>query len=469
MSEDYVTCKCQHCSGKISFDAGDFEKGETRNAECPHCHLDTIIFVPQSTLAGEKKKVEQPKPEPKEVVVEIKKGASPLGIASLVIGIIAILFCWIPFLGLLSIPIAGIGFLLAVIGITISCVSKKTGFVFSISGGIVCIFSVLIALLITGGISKSVSYALQKSKQTNQKSVAEIADTNGTETVQWSKSASVMQGDIKVTVQKVHIGRVDNNDIMGQAKTTEAELFTIDLSIENLSTTKKVDFQTWRGLALGNSAALTDNNSNNYARIDITPSKFDGTSFDDSASIYPEKEQLEEIVFEAPVEKIEWLHLELPAENIGGSGMLRFEIPMQKISAARQAIQKAKDDYQNYVNTKPYETNADYIKMKGQRGILFAKLKTIEQQQKEVTKTYLSQAMGQNVFGDARQQQNMNAMKTQVTSMSDQLEAGYKQLNELDRQTSKIENGSEKNAAIQSAISNLTASENEIYSVASKP
>jgi DNA-directed RNA polymerase subunit RPC12/RpoP len=157
MSEKLVKCRCQHCSGKIEFDAGDFRKGETRNVECPHCHLDTILFVPQSTTTDEIKKTELPNPEPKNVIVEIKRGVSPLGIASLVTGIVSILFCWIPFLGLFSIPIAAIGFLLAVIGITISCVSKKTGFIFSISGGIVCIISIFTALAITGGISTAIS------------------------------------------------------------------------------------------------------------------------------------------------------------------------------------------------------------------------------------------------------------------------------------------------------------------------
>jgi hypothetical protein len=46
MSEIMVKCPCQHCSGKIEFDAGDFKQGETRLAECPHCHLETNLFIP---------------------------------------------------------------------------------------------------------------------------------------------------------------------------------------------------------------------------------------------------------------------------------------------------------------------------------------------------------------------------------------------------------------------------------------
>jgi hypothetical protein len=37
--------KCQNCSGHIEFDASGFAPGERRTVECPHCHLDTLLFV----------------------------------------------------------------------------------------------------------------------------------------------------------------------------------------------------------------------------------------------------------------------------------------------------------------------------------------------------------------------------------------------------------------------------------------
>jgi Holliday junction DNA helicase RuvB len=44
---NYVTCRCQYCDKGIEFDASTFDKGETRTVPCPHCGLETIIFVPQ--------------------------------------------------------------------------------------------------------------------------------------------------------------------------------------------------------------------------------------------------------------------------------------------------------------------------------------------------------------------------------------------------------------------------------------
>lgn len=53
----FVSCRCQHCDDGIEFDASDFQKGETRKVECPHCHLETIIFVPVPTNAPKPKQI----------------------------------------------------------------------------------------------------------------------------------------------------------------------------------------------------------------------------------------------------------------------------------------------------------------------------------------------------------------------------------------------------------------------------
>lgn len=41
---NHITCSCQNCSGHIKFDANELKSGETRRIECPHCHLETVIF-----------------------------------------------------------------------------------------------------------------------------------------------------------------------------------------------------------------------------------------------------------------------------------------------------------------------------------------------------------------------------------------------------------------------------------------
>jgi Holliday junction DNA helicase RuvB len=41
----YVTCGCAHCGGNIEFDANGLPEGETRTVPCPHCGLETVLFV----------------------------------------------------------------------------------------------------------------------------------------------------------------------------------------------------------------------------------------------------------------------------------------------------------------------------------------------------------------------------------------------------------------------------------------
>ena len=151
-----VKCNCQHCNGHIAFPAE--MTGQT--VSCPHCGLETKLIVPALNKPASA--------VPKDVRVEIKRGASPFGIAALVLGIISCIFCWIPFLGLLAVPLALIGLLLALVGLIMAGVNKKTGFVFPISGAVVCLLSVFIAFAVTGGLAAAFQKAVTEGKITNQ-------------------------------------------------------------------------------------------------------------------------------------------------------------------------------------------------------------------------------------------------------------------------------------------------------------
>lgn len=44
-----ITCSCQHCNGHIKFDVNYLRPGESKQIECPHCHLETIIYRPSGS------------------------------------------------------------------------------------------------------------------------------------------------------------------------------------------------------------------------------------------------------------------------------------------------------------------------------------------------------------------------------------------------------------------------------------
>jgi hypothetical protein len=55
----YVTCRCQHCDGHIEFDANELAE-EKSIVPCPHCSLETKIFIP--VLLTENVPTELPSP-----------------------------------------------------------------------------------------------------------------------------------------------------------------------------------------------------------------------------------------------------------------------------------------------------------------------------------------------------------------------------------------------------------------------
>jgi len=54
MSETFAICPCKHCANNIEFDSSEFSEGETRIIECPHCHLETTLFIPKKLIPPHK-------------------------------------------------------------------------------------------------------------------------------------------------------------------------------------------------------------------------------------------------------------------------------------------------------------------------------------------------------------------------------------------------------------------------------
>src|SRR5438128_12132952 len=51
-----VKCLCNNCSGHLEFESSD----AGQHVECPHCAMETILYVPQSPISPQ----EQSEPEP---------------------------------------------------------------------------------------------------------------------------------------------------------------------------------------------------------------------------------------------------------------------------------------------------------------------------------------------------------------------------------------------------------------------
>ena len=139
----------------------------------------------------------------------------------------------------------------------------------------------------------------------------------------WEKSNTVQRGDIKITINATRV----NASVNPSGNLMKGDL-NIIVNIENLNSTKIVKYEGWSSVG---KVFLSDNFGNIYNedRDLFTPPPIS------EYPLYPNKKINDFLSFLKPVENIQWLHLELPAKNFGGSGMVRFEIPASEITIQR--------------------------------------------------------------------------------------------------------------------------------------
>ena len=274
-AQNFATCPCQHCGGHIEFDAS--HKGVL--VACPHCGLETKLFAP-SQFQVKKQKLAQ-------LVPHIHNVIKRLGVGGWLIVVFTLIF-----LGGLVLPLA------------FSPVNPDTQ-------------------TDTDGGRENFSRQVQQAARG------------------WSKSLVVQQGDLQIKVEgwsEFDRVLIDAPGEPGNVQYCD-HLLTIRVALSNLSTTKKIDFTTWRGknFHVGRDyATLTDNNGNVYKRIDFGFKGIKNSNWRDAkneTAIYPQDSFEDLLVFEPTVKNLKWLHLELPAENFDGSGMIRFEIPISETAA----------------------------------------------------------------------------------------------------------------------------------------
>lgn len=115
------------------------------------------------------------------------KSVSGLGIAALVLGLIACLGCWIPMCGIFSLPFAILGTLFGAIGIIIAKLKKRSYIGLPIAGTIVCVTAAFIVIAVTGATvssieesSRVISKGLEQSETALSTEVGHVRDSTTT-------------------------------------------------------------------------------------------------------------------------------------------------------------------------------------------------------------------------------------------------------------------------------------------------
>jgi hypothetical protein len=372
-----ISVVCSACGGRMS--APSQLLG--RMAKCPQCGK-TVKVAPSTEPPAEPPRqapARKPKSAPSEaaagtaqiVVRRSDHGDTPspngripygLGIPSLVLGIIALSFGWVPQGGaLVSMPLSGLGLLFGIAGLGVAIVQGGRGIGFPIAGSAVSLVAVVFGLVWLGLLSPAKQTATQTSApaavaQNQEQSSPTPVKPAPDKEASWidaSKDA-VQHGDVLVQLGAVAVRNVRIKDVLGDETVSPTKNLTIQVLLDNTNSTRKIDFLGWSGAtvnAIGladllggngrnkansteslpgperNAATLTDNFGNPYKRISLEPGAQIRGQISTATSVYPRKRIEDLLVFEPPVDKVQYLRLELPATAFGGTGSLRLQIP----------------------------------------------------------------------------------------------------------------------------------------------
>ncbi|QDU80710.1 hypothetical protein Pla110_24420 [Polystyrenella longa] len=291
--------------------------------------------------------------EASPVSVEIhqeKPVTNSLGIAALVLGIIALLLCWIPFINLITaLPLGGIGLILSLIGLVMAITRKGTGIGYPIAAGTLNFIAVLVPIIMTAFFTAAAGTAvsaideagkeIERRESERNKPLTTNADGEATEETEvtdtteepntepaspWDNASAIYDGElVKVEITGAKIGKVDLKTFSGES-TSEDDFLIFTINITNKQEAKKMDFRGWKAETFDDRAAtLEDEHSNQYhgARFS-SASRVQGQAAYES--IYPQKSVGDVLPFEVPVDAAKELRLKLPAAAYGEEGQIHL-------------------------------------------------------------------------------------------------------------------------------------------------
>jgi hypothetical protein len=257
-----------------------------------------------------------------------------LGIASLVLGILAIPIAAVPCIGVWSLPVSGVGLVLGVIGLVIVLASKRGGLGFPIAGSSVNVVALgLVGLwfLVCAGMFSGMKQFGEELQQAGVELAKEMKEQQEREAAEWVDASqdAATHGDVRVRVKSVTLSPVDLVD--GNGAKSPSNYLVIRLSIENTSAAVDVNYKGWSGNSgFGPDAAtLKDKLFTTYLAATFHQ-KVKG-QVRNSRPIAAGQSLEDVLVFQPPLNNPDELRLELPATTFGGMGKIKFRIPAAMI------------------------------------------------------------------------------------------------------------------------------------------
>ncbi len=311
---------------------------------------------------------------------------SSLGIVSMILGIVAFMICWIPFVGFIGMPLSVVGLLLGIIGIIDCLANKKAGAAFAFAGILICAIAIWVPIGLYRGINavrenfraaaelrgtdsddgvgrywlndagdssrSNDLVSLQRpdrdplrpmpnaaSKPSNSTDFSSMSNDElfdileADEPKVHSADKPLVVGDVEIRITSVTVGVVPLTRIDGSLGESAKSHLSIKIEVKNLSTNRKIRYESFAGPAFSpyaDRASLRDNFGNSYNAVGFK-SLAVPVGRTERESIYPGKSIADVLLFEPPVDGIKFLDLELPLSLVEASGDARVRIPMSTL------------------------------------------------------------------------------------------------------------------------------------------
>ncbi len=114
-------------------------------------------------------------PDERIVYVTSPPRTSSFGVTALVLGVLSLLFCWIPGIGLVVVPIAALGLLFAIIGFFVSLSRNGAGMGYVIAGGILSFIPLIVPIIIVTIIGVGIAGAIEDAERKAGEQQAAVA------------------------------------------------------------------------------------------------------------------------------------------------------------------------------------------------------------------------------------------------------------------------------------------------------
>src|SRR5262245_13532256 len=261
------TVSCPHCHGQMCVPPS---LGGQMVA-CPHCtnrvQLPSMGHSPvpvyQQAPVRNLVTAQQPPPRRRRFAYDDEQGprqhggnavSNSLGITALVLGIVGFVLSLVPCVGVVAIPIVGVGLLLGLGGLIASLARSGHGVGFSIGGLAVSAAGLVIALFWVGAIGSFTT------SEPNRAPVEVRRDGDGAAAKkiigaeekkpparsEWinARDGNALLDSVVVKIESAHVEYVNLEDLGRPAKSVEKHL-VIRVSLHNSSDTRKVEYSGW--------------------------------------------------------------------------------------------------------------------------------------------------------------------------------------------------------------------------------